>query len=345
MVGGVATRAGRIPQVLSVLGSQDRWGGIKARWGVGRMDYLVEPGLYALNSPDETSPVLVTANYKLTFDKLRLALGGLNAWILVLETYGINVWCAAGKGTFGTEELAARIGSTGLAEVASHREVILPQLGAPGVAAFQVKKLTGFKAVYGPILAQDLPRFLAAGNRADDGMRRRSFPLGERLVLIPIELVSALKFLLPAGLIMLLIAGLFGPQGFWADALRYGLFSIVALLGAVFAGAVALPLLLPWLPGRAFAVKGAAAGAVAALVLAVTLRIIRVGLLDSVRLETAAWMVLVPALASFLGMNFTGSSTYTSLSGVRKEMRWAVPFQVLTGVAGLALWFCSWLAV
>jgi len=36
-------------------------------------------------------------------------------------------------------------------------------------------------------------------------------------------------------------------------------------------------------------------------------------------------------------MNFTGSSTYTSLSGVVKEMRFAMPFFFVTGFVGLAL--------
>ena len=70
------------------------------------MNYKVDPGLYALGAPDADSPVLVSANFKMSFDLLREALPGRNAWILVLDTDGINVWCAAGKGTFGTEELA-----------------------------------------------------------------------------------------------------------------------------------------------------------------------------------------------------------------------------------------------
>jgi len=40
-------------------------------------------------------------------------------------------------------------------------------------------------------------------------------------------------------------------------------------------------------------------------------------------------------------MNFTGASTYTSLSGVKKEMRWAVPLEIVGGVAGLTLWVGS----
>ena len=208
-----------------------------------------------------------------------------------------------------------------------------------------MRKLSGFKALFGPILAQDLPAFLAAGNKAQERMRRRSFPFRERLALIPIELVAALKILLPVAAAMILLAGLFGPSGFWRDAASFGLFALVALLAAVAAGTIALPLLLPWLPGRAFAVKGAAIGALAGFVLAVALKMIRTGPLVSVRLEVAAWLILVPALASFMGMNFTGSSTYTSLSGVRHEMRRAVPVQIAAGLVGLGLWLGSWLVV
>jgi hypothetical protein len=144
VTGSVAGTPGRIPQVSSALAWCDRWGSIKARWGVGRMHYAVDPGLYALGSPDELSPVLVTANYKMSFDCLREALPGRNVWILVLDTEGINVWCAAGKGTFGTEELIRRITASGLKDIVKHRELILPQLGAPGVAAHLVRKQSGF---------------------------------------------------------------------------------------------------------------------------------------------------------------------------------------------------------
>jgi len=40
-------------------------------------------------------------------------------------------------------------------------------------------------------------------------------------------------------------------------------------------------------------------------------------------------------------MNFTGSSTYTSLSGVKQEMRMAVPLQIVTGATGLIVWMVS----
>ena len=82
----------------------------------------------------------MTANYKLSFDAIRKNLSGQNGWILVLDTKGINVWCAAGKGTFGTNELVKRIRLVSLEKIVNHKRLILPQLGAAGVAAHKVKE-------------------------------------------------------------------------------------------------------------------------------------------------------------------------------------------------------------
>jgi acetyl-CoA decarbonylase/synthase complex subunit gamma len=336
VIGTIQTRAGLIPQVSSSLTRSDRLGSFKARWGIGRMHYKIDPGLYALGTPDEESPVLVTANYKMSFDRLREALPQRNMWILVLDTKGINVWCAAGKGTFGTMELVSRIESSGLAQVVSHRELILPQLAGPGVAAHEVKKLSGFKVIYGPIRANDLPAFLDGGYKATPGMRLKTFPIRERIALIPIELVAALK----AGIIIIallfFITFIGRAEDGWANAFQRGLFSVLAVLTGILAGAVLTPALLPWLPGRAFSIKGASVGLFAALLLVgfhwnhgVTL---------AGRFELLAWLLLIPALSAFLAMNFTGASTFTSLSGVKKEMRWAVPLQISGSILGLILW-------
>jgi len=168
-----------IQPTTSVVTLADRWDHLLARWGVRRSGHRIEPGLYALGHPTSASPVFVTANYTLSFDALRSALAGIDGYILVLDTQGINVWCAAGKGTFGTDELVRRIEATALGDVVSHRVLILPQLGAAGVAAHEVKRRSGFKVEYGPVGAADLPEYLKT-RRATPEMRQVRFTLRDR---------------------------------------------------------------------------------------------------------------------------------------------------------------------
>ena len=305
-------------------------GAFRARWGIGRMKYRVDAGLYAIGEPTPASPVFVTANYKLTFDLLRRSVASIDSWILVLDTLGINVWCAAGKGTFGTDELVDRIEASRLADIVDHRKLILPQLAGPGVAGHEVKKRSGFQVVYGPVKAEDIPGFLENGLKADERMRTKEFGFRERLALVPMEVVPAVRTGLfgAAGLFFLcfLLAG-FSPS----KALGYFLVPAEAFAVSILAGAVLAPLLLPWLPGRAFSIKGLTIGFLAALL------VVSLSHTLSSR-EITALLISIPAMSAYVAMNFTGSSTFTSLSGVRREMRFALPLEIAGTGAGLLLW-------
>jgi hypothetical protein len=291
---------------------RDRLGTWKVRWGFGRMNYRVPPGLYAVGDPSATDPVVATANYKMTYDIVRRALRNRNVWLLVLETFGINVWCAAGKGTFGTEELVRRIKASGLAGIVSHRRLLLPILGAPGVAAHEVMKKTGFSVTYAAIRADDLPGFLDNGMSTTPAMRELTFSLGERLALTPVEIVNALRSTLAIAL------GLF-TAGLLLGGLVAGMQASLAYLGAVFTGVVIGAALLPWLPGRSFAVKGAIAGlfwSAAWYLLA--------GSAWGPLVTIAAFLAL-PAVSAFYTLNFTGCTPYVSRTGVKKEIRLSLP--------------------
>jgi hypothetical protein len=337
--GVVHTPMGDVPRVKTLLSGRDHLGMLRARWGVGRMGYRVPPGLYAVGDAGAESPVLVSANYKMSFDRLRAVLTGRQAWILVLNTQGINVWCAAGKGTFGTDEIVRRVGSSGLDQIVSHRRLVLPQLGAPGVSAHEVHARCGFRVEYGPVRADDLPSFLDNSMTATPEMRHVHFGLRDRLVLTPVELVmGAGKALLVAAALVLL--GGLGPSGYSLAGVRSsGLTGALWVLGAFVGAAVLGPVLLPWLPGRAFSLKGGFLGV--AMVVAVA--ILRWSVPEDLGtcFHMAAWTLIVPALASFVVMNFTGASTFTSLSGVLREMRFALPVQATSAVLGLGLWIAG----
>lgn len=330
ITGWIDTKIGQIPQVPTTLSKSDKWGNLKVRLAINRMKYKVEPGLYAVGNPDSDSTVLVTANYKLSFDTLRKELTGMDAWILVLDTKGINVWCAAGKGTFGTDELVHRIEVTGLKEIVNHHRLIVPQLGATGVAAHKVKKRSGFSVIYGPVRAADIPAFFESGMQTTPEMRRVTFSISDRLRVIPVEVMVGGVKLFVVMAAFLLLSGL--NRSGYSFHLDIGIASVLNLLMAYVAGTILAPLLLPWLPGRSFSLKGAEIGIIVFIVSYLS------NLAGSHIVQIIAWLLLIPALSSFLAMNYTGASTYTSLSGVKKEMRTAVPLQIAAAVMGIGLW-------
>ena len=328
------TDVGAISIVSTDLAMSDYWEHVKCRTSAFRNDYTVHPGLYAVGAPDKNSDVLVSANYKLSFDALRKALKGLNAWILVLDTEGINVWCAAGKGTFGTDELVRLISVTKLAEIVDHRKIIVPQLGAPGISAHEVKKATGFKVCYGPVRAEDIGAYIAAGHEATREMRTVTFPFSDRLILTPMEINPTMKKHYPMyALIMLAIFGL-QPEGiFFRDALSGGLPFLLLGLLTVFAGALLTPALLPFIPFRSFAVKGWIMGMLAVFLSAKFIAI--PGHLNAILLIFT--YLFFPLASSYIALQFTGATTFTGMSGVKKELKIFIPLYILGVVASLIL--------
>ena len=331
----VDTKAGRVPKVITKLNRTDIKGTIFTRIGIGRNNYKISPGLYAVGAAESDSPVLVTANYKLSFDTLRKDLTDVNAWVLVLDTRGVNVWCAAGKGTFSSAEVVRQVKLTRLEDVVQHRELILPQLSATGVSAHQVKKQSGFKVIWGPVRAADIQKFLSNEQEAEPSMRRVTFTLIERMVLVPVELSFLLKptlwILLAAFIISGISADVFSFNAMWPR----GLMVFFAYAIGIVAGAVAVPILMPWIPGKAFSLKGTLTGLIAGTGIVVVFWDI------TNNVEAFALLACTAVFSSYLAMNFTGSTPFTSPSGVEKEMRRAIPLQMAALLIATVMWVGS----
>jgi hypothetical protein len=331
ITGEIQTPAGMIPRISSRLDLRDYLGAFMVRWGFRRDRYRVASGLYAVGTPNENSDVFVTANYKLTFDIVRKNLDGLNAWLLILDTKGINVWCSAGKGTFGTKELAFRIQSTSLDKIVKHRRLILPQLSATGVAAHLVKEYSGFTVIYGPVRASDIQTFIYAGYKATKEMRRVNFDWYDRVKLIPNDIVYNIRYFLALFIVISALSGINASGYSVQQALANILPVIKIILTGYFAGLVFTPLFLPFIPIQNFSFKGLIIGAILSLLLFLSKS------LGGSLLTQYAEILLILSFSSFLAMNFTGASTYTSLAGVKKEMKIAVPIQITLAVFSVIL--------
>jgi len=178
--------------------------------------------------------------------------------------------------------------------------------------------------VYGPARAQDIKAFLKNGMKADRAMRTVGFPAAERLMLTPVELAQALKYFL----------GYAALAALWFLGFRLGnlgglLAQVLPILGAVLTGTVLVPALLPWLPPRSFALKGWLAGLLWAAAAA--------GLWHAKPLVWLGQVLALPALSAFLALNFTGSTTFTSPSGVNREISLFARPMAVSFLAGLAL--------
>ncbi len=192
----------------------------------------VTPGLYAVGEPGPDDPVLVTGNFDLTVRRVVGALDGrVDCWLLVADSAGINVWCAAGGGFFTADKVIAAVKSSRLDEVVNHHALILPQLCANGVDGWRLRRELGWGVHWGPARARDIPAYLAAHRKKTDAMRWVDFPLPARLEMVTATLgFYGLLILVP---LALLARHLFVP-------------TVVAMLGLSYFYAVAEP----WLPGR-----------------------------------------------------------------------------------------------
>ncbi len=287
-----------------------------------RSPHRVEPGLYCIGRPGPDSPVVATANYTLSFDTVRHDLGGLDCWLLVLDTDGMNVACGAKTGSFGTDELITRVQKTRLQEVVRHRALILPQLGAQAVNAEEARRRTGFNVLSGPVRSADLSSYIARGSRATPEMRAVRFSLPDRLSISLTEMARSL-LLFPVFAFGALIAAGLGPDGVSLDRAWVGVWPLFALgLGSICAGSLFVPAALPLIPFRAFWVKGWLAGA------AVTASLLHgAGLargMDSAYI-IACWLFF-PAASAALGLRFAGATPAGFAADARAEMRRAWPF-------------------
>jgi len=166
------------------------------------LPHATRPGLYAIGQPGRDAPVLCTGNFTLTVRRLKDALAGHDAWLLVANSHGINVWCAAGGGHLTHHDVIAAIRSSGVERRVDDRTIVLPQLSATGIERRRIREATGWKPVWGPARLEDLPGFLDRGLHVRKRDRAMRFPFWERLEL---GLTWALPIALAAGVVLGLV--------------------------------------------------------------------------------------------------------------------------------------------
>ncbi len=191
------------------------------------LPFPARTGLVAIGEPGPESPVLLTCNFDLTVRRVKRALRGIDCWLLVANSRGVNVWCAATGGLLSNHAVISVLKTSGIADKVQHRRLILPQLAATGIEGKRIRQQTHWQVVWGPVEARDIPAFLAAGQHKTPAMRQVTFPWLRRL-----EMAIAWAF--PISLVTALLAWLLWPQALWP------------LIGLVWATSILVFLAFPW---------------------------------------------------------------------------------------------------
>jgi len=163
------------------------------------LPFPCKTGLAKIGNPGRNAPVLLTGNFRLTVERVRRALEGIDAYLLVANSGGVNVWCAATGGHLTNHDVVSVLKTSGIENLVNHRQVILPQLAATGIEGKIIHKKTGWKVVWGPVYATSIPRFLSRGLEKTVEMRTVSFSWPQRLEMavawaFPISVLSLLVF-------------------------------------------------------------------------------------------------------------------------------------------------------
>jgi 2-polyprenyl-3-methyl-5-hydroxy-6-metoxy-1,4-benzoquinol methylase len=268
----------------------------------------IATGLYRVGSPGREAPVLLTGNYELTVRRLVKVLDGqVNCWLVVANSRGINVWCAAGGGHFTADDVINGLKTSGVLEMVDHRALILPQLCANGLDGWRIRQETSWGVHWGPVRARDIPAYLQAGRKKSAPMHQVQFPLRDRL-----EMTTVMLFLY-AFLLLIPILIFWRPYAF----LIYGLMIAISYFYGIF---------LPWIPGR----DGLGKGAVLALLTLVGLWAWSLGWGHLEPASLFGWSLGLGFLAFFVGAEFQGMSPL--MRG--EQANWSV--EGLVGLATLA---------
>lgn len=125
-----------------------------------RKPVAVEPGLREFGSPDRQSPVLVTANYALTYFTVEsdIKSANLSCYLVVEDTGGLSVESAVAGRYFSAAGIAEALAASGVDERVDHRVLIIPGLAArlSGEAA----EATGWRVLVGPKDSSGLPAYI-----------------------------------------------------------------------------------------------------------------------------------------------------------------------------------------
>ena len=118
-------------------------------------------GIYEINNPDESSPLLVTSNFSLTYFIVsgEIENSKVPSWLLVKDTEGLSVMTAWAAGKFSADVIAPTVKKSGIEQRIKHRKLIIPGYIAAESGGLE-EELPGWEIMVGPREGAHIPAYL-----------------------------------------------------------------------------------------------------------------------------------------------------------------------------------------
>jgi acetyl-CoA decarbonylase/synthase complex subunit gamma len=120
----------------------------------------VEPKVYAVGEPNESSPLMFTTNFSLTYYSLEsdVEASRVPSYILVVDTEGTSVLTAYSGDKLNEKVVAQAMQKHEVAKLVKHRKLIIP--GYVAVMSGKLEEATNWEVMVGPRECSMLPKYL-----------------------------------------------------------------------------------------------------------------------------------------------------------------------------------------
>jgi hypothetical protein len=288
--------------------------------------YTVIPGLYFTGDKyDKKTPLLVTCNFLSTVILLYRRIRPLNVRLIVVDTKGINVWCSSSGGRFSSQEIINKLNmyDRNILTDSQELEIIIPKLSLSGVKLSELRK-NKIRPIIGPILAEDLKQYLNYPPYKDCVEDSVQFGIKSRLYTVVPTMIQFFWYAVLMGLVVFVFNTLFKTGFHWQ------------IMPIVMAISFFYPILFPWLPGKRFAVKGISL-AIAFSLYAIYLYMAKIILLPLMLF----YVTFIFGTSIFLALSYTGNSSVSNYSKVKKEVIHFLPLSVVSYILTIVFYFVN----